>query len=187
MNDEQQERLNTRLQKAIQTNNKKAAEELLNKGADKNIIIDKESNFLINSVISGSSEMAAFLIENGANVNQKDQMNRTPLHYVRDKNMAKILLNAGADVTAQDSNKKTPTMRADERGKVEVAKVIEEKGNEQQQNKVDTNDLKPKGIRSLMAFAKPLNFNLKKVAPATKEPEKNRVQQSKKKNNGRKM
>lgn len=171
MNDEQQERLNTRLKKAIQTNNKKAAEELLNKGADKNIISDKESNFLINSVMSGSSEMAKFLIDNKANVNQKDKMSRTPLHYVRDEKMAKILLDAQADLKLSDVRDQTPLNLANARGKTEVVEFLKqaEKKIDQQNNQVDTKKSGKENRFNFKSFTTPSNAAAKRVVLASKK------------------
>jgi len=58
---------------------------------------------------------AECLIKRGANVNAKDNEERTPLHYAARnpyKEVAEVLLSNGADVNARDNDGRTPLMAA---------------------------------------------------------------------------
>lgn len=74
-------------------------------------------------------EVALFLIDQGANVNAKENSGYTPLHrviYSRGKNLALIrrLLEAGADVNASGSNGRTPLNSAAQSDNLDVARVL---------------------------------------------------------------
>jgi ankyrin repeat protein len=57
------------------------------------------------AVLSGRSQVLAYLVEQGANVNVRCQRGRTPLHYAVAQNqmgLVRFLLSHGADVKARD-------------------------------------------------------------------------------------
>ncbi|MEI0518875.1 ankyrin repeat domain-containing protein [Brachyspira murdochii] len=71
------------------------------------------------------------LIENGADVNVKDDYNKTALMYASEKGhleIVKYLLDKGADINAKDNYGKTALMYASEKGHSEVAKFLKSKG-----------------------------------------------------------
>ncbi len=60
------------------------------------------------AVRKGDNEQVKLLISNGFDVNAKDIMGQTPLHWTRSMDMAKVLLVSGADVNAKDDSGNTP-------------------------------------------------------------------------------
>ena len=67
----------------------------------------------------GHKEIVKLLLQNGADVNIKDDKQGSPLHYASLKGhseIAKLLLLYGADVECQLSNKVTPLILASEKG-----------------------------------------------------------------------
>ena len=69
----------------------------------------------------GPADVAAMLIDKGADVNQADTRKRTPLHYAADEGnipVMEVLLSKGADINAADELGYTPLMR------VSSAKVL---------------------------------------------------------------
>ncbi|MEA5467874.1 protein kinase domain-containing protein [Spirulina sp. 06S082] len=60
------------------------------------------------AVDKGSSDIVEILIAREADVNVRDEYNRTPLHWVQRVTIAQILLDAGADVNAFSRDRGTP-------------------------------------------------------------------------------
>jgi ankyrin repeat protein/beta-lactamase regulating signal transducer with metallopeptidase domain len=56
----------------------------------------------------GHKDVVQLLLANKADVNEKDEDGRTPLHAVTRKDVAQLLLAKGADVNAKDENGRTP-------------------------------------------------------------------------------
>lgn len=76
-------------------------------------------------------EVCQFLIENGANLEAKSSIGRTPLHLCSIKGHAdivKLLVNNGADINCQDSDMYTPLHYASELGNKDCVQVLVEKG-----------------------------------------------------------
>ena len=74
-------------------------------------------------------ELMDWLIAQGADINVKDEYDRTPLHYhaqVNDIERVALLLEKGADIEAQDKYKNTPLLFAEYHA--EVAQLLLEKG-----------------------------------------------------------
>ena len=74
-------------------------------------------------------ELMDWLIAQGADINVKDEYDRTPLHYhaqVNDIERVTLLLEKGADIEAQNKYKNTPLLFAEYHA--EVAELLIEKG-----------------------------------------------------------
>ena len=79
----------------------------------------------------GHTEMVAFLLKSGADVNahnRNDHWGTTPLHAAAHANqgaIAQLLIDNGADVNAQDMNGKTPMHHTTFHNAKAVAKLLE--------------------------------------------------------------
>jgi ankyrin repeat protein len=74
-----------------------------------------------------SSTIAELLIEQGANINTKDEQKRTPLHLAAENNYFKIvknLINKKADVNVTDSKKETPLHYALRKNNLVIVKYL---------------------------------------------------------------
>ncbi len=73
---------------------------------------DKDGRaFLHFAALNGDEKMAAFLLENGANINVPDSTGNTPLHLVAERNnntMVSFLLEKRANIDAQNNSGETP-------------------------------------------------------------------------------
>jgi TolB-like protein len=86
---------------------------------------------LVNAILSDEPETVKALIDKGADVNEKDQDNFTPLHwaaYYGKTDMVKILLNRGAQVNAGSTAYGTPLIIAAQYGFMDTVKALVEKG-----------------------------------------------------------
>ena len=80
------------------------------------------------AMASESSDIAATLIEHGANVNAKAENNITPLHTAAARGniqSARLLLDHGADVGATTTDGKTPLSYARERSQTEMVAFLQ--------------------------------------------------------------
>ncbi len=100
------------LANAILTGNIKEVRRSLESGIDLNQIIEGEGCYPIHFAINSSLEIMQLLIDNGADVNVKDQKGKTPLHIVTAVKPSiekmELLIDNGADVNAVDNEGKTP-------------------------------------------------------------------------------
>lgn len=102
---------------------------LILKGADVNLPSNNGFNvFPIHSAAAGNyTNIAALLIESGANVNVRQQAGVTPLHSAAQNgnlDMLILLLEAGAEVNVRMEGGKLPADLAREKGFVEIAEVL---------------------------------------------------------------
>ena len=75
----------------------------------------------------GSRVLVATLISEGADVNEKNESQQTPLHYAASSNAgdaAQALLAHGADVDARSESQRTPLHTAAYYNAVDAAKVL---------------------------------------------------------------
>lgn len=68
------------------------------------------------------------LINEGADVNERDTYGRSALMYSRSQETARLLIDAGADVNGRDKRGWTPLMFAARYGRTDVIKVLLESG-----------------------------------------------------------
>ncbi|OAQ99952.1 hypothetical protein LLEC1_04023 [Akanthomyces lecanii] len=86
---------------------------------------------LIGWAVQQFSNIVKLLLENGANVEVKDEDGRTALSYIAEQGheaIVKILLEKGANVEAKDRNGQTPLSWAAEKGHEAIVKMLLEKG-----------------------------------------------------------
>ena len=72
----------------------------------------KVNDGLFGAAMGGYTEIIKLLIDEGADVNAKDDDGHTPLHLTSYKEQALLLITKGADVNAKDKNGFTPLMAA---------------------------------------------------------------------------
>ena len=83
------------------------------------------------SILQGESSTAQKLIENGANVNEKDDFGFPPLYLAASKGqteIVKLLLNKGADVNLKTNDGSTALMAAAFGGYSDIVRLLLEKG-----------------------------------------------------------
>lgn len=86
---------------AIQSNNIKDVELLLDKGADPNAYDDDSDNVLVNAARYASLDCMKVLLQKKANPNLRNKFGQTPLMFcTQDIDKMKMLLHYGADVNA---------------------------------------------------------------------------------------
>ncbi|XP_065894557.1 uncharacterized protein [Dysidea avara] len=98
---------------AVQGGNITVLQKLHSKGIDVNNVIDQERMTPI--FYANTCEMVLLLIKWGANINDVDDTNSTPLHWAAHNDMldiVELLVNNGADCTARDKYGYTPLIRA---------------------------------------------------------------------------
>jgi len=103
---------------------------LVLKGADVNLPSNNGFNvFPIHSAAAGNyTDIARLLIENGANVNVRQQAGSTPLHSAAQNgnlDLLILLLENGADVNVRMEGGKLPADLAREKGFKEIAEILE--------------------------------------------------------------
>jgi ankyrin repeat protein len=75
------------------------------------------------------AKIVEFLIEKGANVNNIEKYENTPLHHAVEggcEKIVRILLNHGAKINAVNYDKETPSDMAKKLGRAEIQKILEE-------------------------------------------------------------
>jgi ankyrin repeat protein len=88
-------------------------------------------NQLINACVEGGLQEVKELLDNGANINAKDEYGNTALILAAHKGhteIVKLLMDSGADVNAKNIFSNTPLMVASWRGHPEVVKLFLGKG-----------------------------------------------------------
>ena len=111
---------------------------LIANGADMNTKEDEEGETpLHDAARRGKIEVVQLLFEAGANVNVKDDRDRTPLHTILDisrskyrlsKDMAELLLGKGVDVNLKDKDGRTPLHLAAESADGDIVELLLGKG-----------------------------------------------------------
>ena len=105
----------------------KAADKLIECGADVTTKDKYGSTPLHLASQSGQVDVARILIEAGADVAARKNDGETPLHLASRRglvNVARILIKAGADVAAQKNDGETPLHLASKWGQVDVARML---------------------------------------------------------------
>jgi len=82
------------------------------------------------AIQAGLADIALFLIENGADVNAKDNWDWTPLHSAvsQDQHIVSMLISKGASIDARDGATKTPLWYAKKNGNTEIVDLLLSKG-----------------------------------------------------------
>ncbi|GMH36812.1 hypothetical protein BSKO_04685 [Bryopsis sp. KO-2023] len=126
------ERLNRDLFDAAGSGDSEKVKELLSKGADFRSTHEKFDSTPLNFAAQGGHvEAVKILIQEGANVDSKDNLGFTPLldaaFYSR-VDVIEVLLESGADIEARTDKSSTALILAAQEGHLKVAKVLVEAG-----------------------------------------------------------
>ncbi|KAJ5721209.1 uncharacterized protein N7483_009143 [Penicillium malachiteum] len=92
---------------------------------------DHGGTALFQALENGREEVAAFLIENGANINAENLFGVSPLSvasWTGHKHIVRLLIDKGADVNAMNLWKITPILHASEKGYDAVVRLLIERG-----------------------------------------------------------
>jgi len=120
----------TPLMNAVGKGDIKEAERLLSSGADVNERwFDNYTPLHFAAFYASQPNVAALLIEKGADVNAKDNYGRTPLYVAAWKgqvNFVTLLLKKGADPGIATNEGKTPLRIAQDSGHTTIAKILSE-------------------------------------------------------------
>lgn len=94
-------------------------------------------NYGIRTKLSEALEIATLLLSRGADIESRDKIGRTPLHYASTPEMIAFLRERGANVNTRDENKQTPLHQAARLGRknlivklLECGAAIEARANE---------------------------------------------------------
>ena len=105
---------------------------LLEKGADIKIRSkETQSTALMEAVAGNHADVIRLLTQNGADVNERDVLNRTPLHvacmwgFVE---VADLLIKLGAKTDALDMTDQTPLMVAEQNGNSNMVEFLKSAG-----------------------------------------------------------
>jgi hypothetical protein len=99
--------------------------------SDDEDVIFPEDGDLIDAVYEGDLEKVKKLLDEGEDINAKDDYGRTPLHYASingDLDIIKFLVEKGANVNAKDDYGRTPLHYASIYGIVDVVKFLVKEG-----------------------------------------------------------
>lgn len=110
----------------------KVVKDLILKGANINVkTLQNGDSSLMIAIEIGDPELITLLLNNGANVKQKNNHGKTALHYVfyslnlnNPDDIIKLLIKHGADINAQDQKGETPLMLATQFGKVDAVRLL---------------------------------------------------------------
>jgi ankyrin repeat protein len=120
----------TALMKAAGAGNTEAVKLLIEKGANLDVKINNDP-ILIWSIKNNKTDITIALLKKGGDVNAKDNVGWTPLHYAAPHShvaIVKLLIEKGADINAKDNAGWTPLHAAAKNGKTEAVKLLIEKG-----------------------------------------------------------
>lgn len=122
--------LNNALERVIQATSKEACDLLIDAGAD---IIDGSLYHypLTMAVCNGEKDLAAFLLDRGADVNCQSETGKPLLTLAvcnATKDLAAFLLDRGADVNYESKNGETPLTIAVRHGKIDFAHLLLDRG-----------------------------------------------------------
>ncbi|KAI9150385.1 Serine/threonine-protein phosphatase 6 regulatory ankyrin repeat subunit B [Paramyrothecium foliicola] len=122
----------TLLLEAIDRRATSIAINLLRQGADPNLLTKKLQHALHLAAMNGDSEILRLLVESPCvDVDVRDELQRTPLHYAADKNHSKVieaLLSKGANPNAADKRGWLALHFACWRGHTEAARCLVDAG-----------------------------------------------------------
>ena len=88
-------------------------------------------NRLFFAIVHGNTDMAAFLLEQGANPDTPDEAGKTPLCHAADRGrveIAGLLMERGADVNHADREGNPPLRWAVEKGRTQLARALMDEG-----------------------------------------------------------
>ena len=114
--------------KEIELERKKRIAELIRQGIDVNIKFSNGYHPLFHFYRYGQHfDLIILLIQNGANINEKDEYEQTLLHHAashNDENLANFLISKGANVNLLDNEKMTPLHIACKFRHLEMVKIL---------------------------------------------------------------
>jgi len=121
-----------KIEKAVETGNIELVQKYLVEGGNVNCIGKWEQTLLVKAIQSNQEKIALLLIENGADINFKDnEEQRSLLFYTvfhSLTNIAKILIDKGVDVNSLCRHGATALMLASTLKKMEMVKLFVENG-----------------------------------------------------------
>ncbi len=100
----------------------------LNDGIDVDALDSFDQSPLIIAASEGNKEIAALLIAKGADLNLRDDWDRTPLHGTANKEVAELLIAKGADINALDKHGDTPLDDAVDSMRTGIANLLRKHG-----------------------------------------------------------
>ncbi|MDC0065776.1 ankyrin repeat domain-containing protein, partial [Verrucomicrobia bacterium] len=83
---------------------------------------------LLHAIYIENKTIVKILIENGADINDKDKNGVTPLSFALTKEIAELLIDKGADINAKCDDGDTPLHSAAYNGRKEIAELLIDKG-----------------------------------------------------------
>ena len=114
---------------AVHTGSLDTVQLLVEAGADVHSRDRRERSVLHYAAIRQEANMVRYLIdEHGIDVNASDWEKRTPLFYVRDRQVAELFIDNGADVDHPDEYRQTPLMFAAWTGNKPLEQYLREVG-----------------------------------------------------------
>lgn len=119
------------LLKVISEGNIPGAKNILDNGGDVNAIYPNGKTLLTIAIEMQDKNLVEFLIASGANVDQRDFYDRTPLMYTAEgdkASFAQTLIDAGADINARNKQGRTALMHAVYKLSPNTARVLLEAG-----------------------------------------------------------
>lgn len=121
-----------KIEKAVETGNIELVQKFLEEGGNVNCIGKWEQTLLVKAIQSNQEKIALLLIENGADLNYKDNeeqrslLFKTVFHSLT--NIAQILIDKGVDVNSVCRHGATALMFASTLNKMEMVKLFVENG-----------------------------------------------------------
>ena len=108
----EQRKQDTDFLKIVKSNDLKAVEALIKSGRDPNTRDTAGRTVLMEAARYSTPEMVSFLIQHGANVNDRNDYGETALMVTRNTEIARILIAHGVDVNARAKVGDTPLLMA---------------------------------------------------------------------------